>query len=72
MKQIVEQANNLVKEMQIIADNLEKYNPGRCCKDKTPLGVIQYDLACLGRELTWLYSEIGKKIKNDTILNKDL
>ena len=65
MKQIVEQANNLVKEMQIIADNLEEYNPGRCCKDRTPLGVIQYDLACLGRELTYLYAEIGKKIKGD-------
>ena len=65
MKQISEQANNLVKEMQIIADNLEEYNPGRCCKDRTPLGVIQYDLACLGRELTYLYAEIGKKIKGD-------
>ena len=62
MKQIAEQANNLVKEMQIIADNLAEYNPG-LCKDKTPLGVIQYDLACLGRELTWLYAEIGKRIK---------
>ena len=38
MKQIAERANNLVKEFQIIADNLEEYNPGRCCKDKTPLG----------------------------------
>lgn len=65
MKQIEEQANNLVKEFQIIADNLAEYNPGRCCKDKTPLGVIQHDLACLGRELTWLYAEIGKEIKNE-------
>ena len=67
MKQIAEQANNLVKELQIIVDNLEEYNPERCCKDKTPLGVIQYDLACLGRELTWLYTEIGKGIKDETI-----
>lgn len=65
MKEIAERANQLVKELQIIADNLEEYNPGRCCKDKTPLGVIQYDLACLGRELTWLYVEIGRKIKDE-------
>ena len=64
MKEIAERANNLVKEFQIIADNLEEYNPGRCCKDKTPLGIIQYDLACLGRELTYLFVEIGKKIKD--------
>lgn len=65
MKRIAEQANNLVKELQMIADNLLEYNPGRSCKDKTPLGVIQYDLACLGRELTWLYAEIGRKIKDE-------
>ena len=63
MKKIAEQANSLVKEMQMIADNLEEYNPG-LCKDKVPLGVIQYDLACLGRELTHLFVEIGKKIKD--------
>lgn len=64
MKQIAEQANSLVKDMQMIADNLEEYNPG-LCKDKLPLDVIQYDLACLGRELTYFYAEIGKKIKGD-------
>lgn len=64
MKQIAERANNLVKEMQMIVDNLEEYNPGRHCKDKTPLGVIQHDLACLGRDLTWLYAEIGKLVRN--------
>ena len=62
MKKLAEQANSLVKDMQMIADNLEEYNPGRC-KEKTPLDVIQYDLACLGRELTWLYAGIGEKIK---------
>lgn len=72
MKQIAEQANALVKELQMIADNLSEYNPGRFCKDKTPLDVIQYDLACFGRELTWLYAEIGKLIKNETILNEDI
>ena len=67
MKQIAEQANSLVKELQMIADNLEEYNPGRCCKDKVPLGVIQYDLACLGRELIYLFVEIGRRIKDETI-----
>lgn len=67
MKKLVEQADNLVKEMQMIADNLEEYNPGRCCKDKVPLRIIQYDLACLGRELTYLFVEIGRKIKDETI-----
>ncbi|MCK4330894.1 hypothetical protein KAX02_13775 [candidate division WOR-3 bacterium] len=61
MKRIAEQANNLVEELQKIADSLADYNPG-LCKDKT-LDVIQYDLACLGREITWFYAEIGKKIK---------
>jgi hypothetical protein len=28
MKQIAEQANALVKELQMIADNLSEYNPG--------------------------------------------
>lgn len=59
MKQIAEQANSLVKNMQMIADNLG------LCKKKTPLDVIQYDLACLGRELTYLFVEIGEKIKDE-------
>lgn len=68
MKKLAEQADNLVKEMQMIADNLEEYNPGRCCKDKVSLGIIQYDLACLGgRELTYLFVGIGRKIKDETI-----
>jgi hypothetical protein len=66
MKAIAEQAAQLVTEAQMIADNLAEYNPG-LCKDKIPLDVIQYDLACLGRDLTWLYAEIGKKIKNETV-----
>lgn len=64
MKEIAEQASALVAEMQTIADNLSDYNPG-LCKDKTPLDVIQYDIACLRRELTWLYAEIGKKVKDN-------
>lgn len=64
MKEITEQANKLVEKLQMIADNLADYNPG-LCKDKVPLDVIQYDIACLGWELTWLYAELGKKIKKD-------
>jgi hypothetical protein len=63
LKQIAEQAAQLVTEAQMIADNLAAYNPG-LCKDKIPLEIIQYDLGCLGRELTWLYAEIEKKVKN--------
>lgn len=64
MKEITEQANKLVEKLQMIADNLADYNPG-LCKDKVPLDVIQYDLACFGREITWLYSDIETKIKKD-------
>ena len=64
MKQIAEQASDLVTEMQIIADHLDEYNPG-LQKEKVPLDVIQHDLACLGKDLTRLYSEIGTKIKKD-------
>ena len=62
MKKLAEQADHLVDRMQMIADSLGDYNPG-LCKDKTPLSTIQYDLACLGRDLTWIYAEIGAKIK---------
>ena len=64
MKKLSEQANSLVKELQIIADNLAEYNPGLNRK-KVPLSVLQYDIACLGRDLTWLYTEIGAKIKDE-------
>lgn len=33
MKQIAEQADSLVKDMQIIVDNLAEYNP-ELCKEK--------------------------------------
>ncbi len=62
MRQLVEQTEQLVKEIQIIADNLADYNPG-LCKDKIPLPTIQYNLACLARELTGLHGEIGEKIR---------
>ena len=64
MKKLCEQTIQLVTEFQIIADAISEYNPG-LRKDKTPLDVIQHNLACLGWELTWLYSEIGTKIKKD-------
>ena len=62
IKQLVEQTEQLVKEIQIIANNLADYNPG-LCKDKIPLPTIQYNLACLARELTDLHGEIGEKIR---------
>ncbi len=64
MKAIAEQAAQLVTEAQMIADNLADYNPG-LSKDKVPLEILQYDLACLGKDLTWLYSEIGKEVKDN-------
>lgn len=64
MKRIAKQAEQLVKEMQIIADNLGDYNPG-LCKRKVPLDVIQYDVASLARELASLHGEIGEKIRNE-------
>ena len=64
MKEIAEQADALAKRLQIIADAIADYNPG-LCKEKTPLDVIQYDIACLRKDLTFLYAEIGKKIKNE-------
>ena len=62
MKKLFEQADQLAKELRIIANNLSEYNPG-LCKDKTPLPVIQYDVASLARELAGLHAEIGEKIK---------
>ena len=62
MKKLYEQTNILVTELQMIADAISEYNPG-LRKDKTPLSVIQHDLACFGREITGLYAEIGKKVR---------
>ena len=36
MKEIHEQVDKLVKDFQIIADNISEYNPG-LCKKKVPL-----------------------------------
>lgn len=65
LKQLYEQASRIAVEAQMIADSLEKHNPG-LCKDKTPLETIQYDVANLARELAGLHGKIGAKIKNDT------
>ena len=64
MKEIAERAEQAAKEMQMIANNLGDYNPG-LCKDKVPLGAIQYDLDCLERELIQLRIELGRRSKND-------
>ena len=66
MKKLAEQANNLVREMQMVSDSISDYNPG-LSKEKTPLHVIQYDLASLEREITALYSKIGDKVRNEKV-----
>lgn len=68
MKNFYEQVSQLVIELQAIADALSEYNPG-LSKNKTPLQVIQYDVACLERELTGLHGKIGEKIRNE--INSD-
>ena len=64
MKKLFEQASQIAKEAQMIADSLAEYNPG-LCKHKVPLDVIQYDVASLARELAGLHGEIGGKIRNE-------
>lgn len=71
MKKLFLTAEQLVKEMQMIADNLRDYNPGPC-KRKIPLDVIQYDVASLARELASLHGDIGEKIKEENNDNNDL
>ena len=65
MKKLFEQASQIAKEAQMIADSLAEYNPG-LCKNKVLLDVIQYDVASLAQELTRLHGEIGGKIRDDT------
>jgi len=65
MKEIHQQAEDLVQKLQMIANNLGDYNPG-LCKNKIPLDAIQYNIGCLGRELTYLFADIGKKIKDES------
>ena len=62
MKRLYEQVSQLAIELQAIADALGEYNLG-LCKDKTPLPVIQYDIASVARELAGLHGKIGEKIK---------
>ena len=68
LKRLFEQVSQLVIELQIIADALGEYNPG-LCKDKTPLPVIQYDVASVARELAGLHGKIGEKIRDE--INSD-
>ena len=67
MKHIAEQADILAGKMQMVSDSLADYNPG-LCKDKIPLQTISYDLACIGKEITWLYVAIEKKVKDGKIM----
>ncbi len=65
MKKLFEQVSQIVVEAQIIVDSLAEYN-SELSKNKTPLKVIQYDVASLVRELKDLHKKIGDKIKDDT------
>jgi antitoxin component HigA of HigAB toxin-antitoxin module len=71
LKRLFEQASQIAVEAQMIADNLERHNPG-LVRNPVPLEAIQTKAGKLARELADLYGKIGKKIKYDTILNKDL
>ncbi|MEA3313537.1 MAG: hypothetical protein U9Q18_04095 [Caldisericota bacterium] len=62
MKKLAEEADRLVFEMQMIADNLAEYNSG-FSKKKVPLEALQYDVASLARELAGMHGELGRKIK---------
>jgi len=64
LKELFKQATQIVIEAQMIADNLNGYNPG-LSKDKVPLDVIQADVASLARELANLYGKLGEKIRNE-------
>lgn len=62
MKKIYEQADQLVIEGQIIADNLGQYSPG-LSKERIPLEAIQHDVAILMQRYSRVYADIGEKIK---------
>lgn len=62
MKKLFLEAEGLVKEAQIIADNIFDYNSG-LHKEKVPLDALQYSVACLAREFAGLYGKIGEKLK---------
>jgi len=64
MEKLYNQTNQLVKDLQMIADNIFDYNSG-LCKKRIPLNIIQYDIATLARDLAKLHGEIGEKIRND-------
>lgn len=64
MKEIYEQSAQLVIEGQLIADNLNQYNPG-LVKERVPLETIQHDVAILMQRYSRVYADIGEKIKNE-------
>ena len=64
MKELSEQADQIVRGAKEIAVELFAYNPGSGQK-KVSLDHIQHDVATLTRDLTGLYADIGKKIKEE-------
>lgn len=60
MQTLYEQANNLVKDGQTIADEISKYNPDFSDK-KMSIKCIQHLIAALAREWAALYGDVGNK-----------
>lgn len=63
MKELYKQANNLVQDAQVIADEIFKYNPGATNGKKMSIKCIQHLIACLARGFAVLYGDIGEKDK---------
>lgn len=64
MRELYEQTNLFIKDVEKIAANLFAYNPGSGQK-KVPLENIQHDVATLTKDLTGLYADIGKIIREE-------
>lgn len=56
MKELYQQAQAIATEAQIIADNLNDYNPG-IHKKKVPLEILQTDAGNLTKEFAALYGK---------------
>lgn len=60
MEKLFRKAERLVRDGEIIRDNLAGYNP-ELCKERVPLKVIQSDITSLKKAYSELSKEITKK-----------
>jgi len=69
MRELYEQAHQLVEDVENIAANLFALNPGlkNLKQGKILCETIQYDVATLMRNLSGLYADLGKEIKEDQV-----